>query len=85
MKVDLTFNGFDYTENSFIFSFYNIYGSFPKSGPVDALDKFIQIRGKGFRKESKILCVLNGTEVAPISVKFEVIKCPMVLESWPSN
>jgi len=85
VKVDLTFNGYDYTDNSFIFSFYNIYGSFPKSGPSDAVDKYIQIRGKGFRKESKILCVLNDTEVAPLSVKFETIKCPMVLETWLSN
>ena len=85
VKVDLTFNGYDYTDNSFIFSFYNIYGSFPKSGPSDATDKYIQIRGKGFRKESKILCVLNDTEVAPLSVKFETIKCPMVLETWLSN
>jgi hypothetical protein len=32
--VDLTFNGVDYTENNFVFSFYNIFGSFPKSGPA---------------------------------------------------
>lgn len=36
VKVDLTFNGVDYTDNNFVFSFYNIYGSFPKSGPPDA-------------------------------------------------
>jgi len=36
VKVDLTFNGVDYTDNSFVFSFYNIYGSFPKSGPLDS-------------------------------------------------
>jgi len=37
VMVDLTFNGVDYTDNSFIFSFYNIFGSFPKSGPADAI------------------------------------------------
>jgi hypothetical protein len=41
VKVDLTFNGVDYTDASFVFSFYNIYGSFPKSGPSDAYDQFI--------------------------------------------
>lgn len=41
VKVDLTFNGVDYTDNSFPFSFYNIYGSFPKSGPADAVTQNI--------------------------------------------
>ena len=66
VKVDLTFNGADFTDANFIFSFYNIFGSFPKSGPADATHQFIQIRGKGFRPESTILCVLNGTEIAPV-------------------
>ena len=38
VKVDVTFNGVDYTDNSFDFNFYNIYGSFPKSGPADAVN-----------------------------------------------
>ena len=41
VKVDLTFNGFDYTEASYVFSFYNIFGSFPKSGPADADHQYI--------------------------------------------
>ena len=45
VKVDLTFNGVDYTDASFVFSFYNIFGSFPKSGPSDAYDQFIQVKG----------------------------------------
>ena len=39
--VDLTFNGVDYTDNSYVFSFYNIFGSFPKSGPADATSQYI--------------------------------------------
>jgi len=66
VKVDLTFNGVDYTDNSFEFSFYNIFGSFPKSGPADATNQYIQIRGKGFRSTSTILCSLNNVEVAPL-------------------
>jgi len=38
VRVDLTFNGVDYTDNNFIFSFYKILGSFPKSGPIDAVN-----------------------------------------------
>ena len=39
--VDLTFNGVDYTDASYPFSFYNIFGSFPKSGPADATSQYI--------------------------------------------
>jgi len=48
VKVDLTFNGVDYTDQSYVFSFYSIYDSFPKSGPATAVNQYIQIRGKGF-------------------------------------
>ena len=48
VNVDLTFNGVDYTDNHYTFSFYTIFGSFPKSGPIDATNQFIQVRGKGF-------------------------------------
>lgn len=85
VKVDLTFNGVDYTDASFPFSFYNIYGSFPKSGPSTAVNQYIQIRGKGFRKDSVILCSLNQVQLPPLSVHPTVIKCPMVLDNWPAD
>jgi len=76
----LTFNGFDYTEASFTFSYYSIYNSFPKSGPYEATNQHIQIKGRGFRSESTILCSLNKIEVAPIKVENEVIRCPMIID-----
>ena len=82
VRVDLTFNGVDYTEHSYIFSFYNIFGSFPKSGPADAENAFIQIRGQGFHEESTILCSLNETNSAPLAVHAGVIKCPMPLHDY---
>lgn len=86
VKVDLTFNGYDYTEASFDFNFYNIFGSFPKSGPADATTQYIQVRGKGFRKSDQdIKCFLDGQTVEPLSVHPNVIKCPMVLQGWPSD
>jgi hypothetical protein len=36
VKVDLTFNGVDFTDSSFNFDLYSIFGNFPKSGPADA-------------------------------------------------
>lgn len=36
VRVDLTFNGVDFTDNSFNFDLYNVFGNFPKSGPADA-------------------------------------------------
>jgi hypothetical protein len=81
VRVDLTFNGFDYTEASYVFSFYNIFGSFPKSGPADADHQYIQVRGKGFRPESTILCELNKVQSAPLlplKADGTVIRCPML-------
>lgn len=52
--VDLTFNGVDFTEATFPFTFYNIFGSFPKSGPSEATNQYIQVRGAGFDPKWKI-------------------------------
>jgi hypothetical protein len=41
VKVDLTFNGVDYTDNSYDFYLYTIFQSFPKSGPADATGQYI--------------------------------------------
>ena len=41
VKVDLTFNGVDYTDNSFDFFFYSIFQTFPKSGPSEASNQYI--------------------------------------------
>lgn len=82
VRVDLTFNGVDFTEHSYVFSYYNIFGSFPKSGPADADTGFIQIRGLGFHEESTVLCDLNNTKDAPLSVHSGVIKCPMQLTQY---
>jgi len=78
--VDLTFNGADYTANRVKFDFFAIYGSFPKSGPNDAYNGFIQIRGKGFRDHMKIICSMNNTYVLPLAIHWDVIKCPMIVD-----
>jgi hypothetical protein len=78
--VDLTFNGIDFTEAKFEFDFYAFYGSFPKSAPYDATNQFIQVRGKGFTQDMAILCILDGQEMAPLAVHFNLIKCPMHLD-----
>lgn len=76
----MTFNGADYTATKVKFDFYTIYGSFPKSGPYDAYSAFIQIRGKGFRPHMKVICNLNNTYILPLSVHWDVIKCPMLAD-----
>lgn len=68
VKVDLTFNGVDYTDNSFDYFFYSIYQSFPRSGPADTTNQYIQVKGKGFRQHFTVTCALNETEVPPIKV-----------------
>lgn len=86
--VDLTFNGRDFTENRFVYSYYSFFGSFPKSGPAEPMGRrrrlddhqpsqFIQVRGKGFREDMSVLCMLNGTAYRPEEVHPTLIKCAM--------
>lgn len=83
--VDLTFNGVDFTESNFPFYFYNIFASFPKSGPADATNQYIQVKGMGFNSSWTIMCSLNNTLIEPLKVKADVIRCPMVLPTWPAE
>lgn len=85
VKVDLTLNGIDYTDVAYDFYFYTLQQSFPKSGPADATNQYIRVKGKGFRQHFLIVCSLNDTEVAPISKTSNLIKCPMVLPNWPTE
>lgn len=78
--IDMTFNGADYTATRVKFDFFAIFGSFPKSGPNDAYNGFIQIRGEGFRDQMKIICNINNTYVLPLAVHWNIIKCPMLID-----
>lgn len=78
--VDLTFNGVDFTDNKFEFNYYAFYGSFPKSAPYDATNQFIQVRGKGFKNDMAIMCLLDDKEMAPLAVHWNLIKCPMIVD-----
>jgi len=76
--VQVSFNGEDYSENNFTFSFYNIIKAFPRSGPSDGSGGAIQIIGSGFKNETEILCSLDKTLYEPLEVHPKMIKCPMV-------
>ena len=79
--VQLTFNGMDYTprQENLVFSFYNLVGSFPKSGPADGFDDVIIVRGKGFKPGTHVMCELNKTSIAPVEMNSTHILCPMCL------
>lgn len=81
--VELAYNGIDFTPRSdnLIFSYFNIANSFPKSGPADAFDEVILVKGQGFKQGMKVVCNLNRTEIDAISVTENLIKCPMALPS----
>jgi hypothetical protein len=68
-----------------IFSFYNVLGSFPRSGPSDAFTEVILVRGAGFKPSSQIICQLNNTQIAATEVTPELIKCPMALPGKDPN
>lgn len=93
MKLQVTFNGADYDQNAFEFTFFNIAKAFPRSGPSNGKGGPILISGQGFKssqsetEERRLsqadsdrkwpLCKLNGTIYEPISVNWTQIQCPM--------
>lgn len=79
--VQLTFNDNDYSDISdkLIFSFFQVGNAFPHSGPADALNDVIIIKGAGIKPTSQVYCELNSTKVPAIEVTTTSIKCPMAL------
>lgn len=77
MDLQLTFNGEDYDQNHFAFTFYNIAAVKPRSGPADGSGGDIIITGQGFRPDSQPLCRLNNTVLKPKSFTWTEIRCPM--------
>jgi len=82
--VQITFNGKDFSaqDEKLIFQFYSILGSFPHSGPSNAQNEVILVRGAGFKQSAVVFCSLNKTEMPPVEVTENRIKCPMV---WPGK
>ena len=79
--VSLTFNNHDYSEENSVavYQFYQVFGSFPHSGPTSATpDDVILIKGAGFKSTSRVLCSMNRVEVPAIEVTPNLIKCPML-------
>jgi len=79
VHVQLTFNGEDYStdSDSNVFLYYSIQGAFPHSGPSNAFEESILIKGHGFKPNSKVLCSLNRTESYALEITENVIRCPM--------
>jgi hypothetical protein len=75
----VTFNGGDYDNNNFTFTFFSITKAFPRSGPSDGDGGDIIIEGFGFRNDSNTtpLCKVNGTVYSPSYVSWKQIRCPM--------
>lgn len=78
VKVQVTFNGEDYSENNFTFYYYNIVRAYPRSGPSDGSGGPIKIEGSGFRNDTEIYCSLDKVLYEPLEVKPDLIKCPMM-------
>ena len=75
--LQVTWNGVDYDENHFQFSFYSIHRAFPRSGPSNGRGGDIVISGQGFRTDTTPSCRLNGTQWDPVFVNATEIRCPM--------
>jgi hypothetical protein len=77
VRVQVTFNGEDYSDNNFTFNFYNIQKATPRSGPSDGTGGPILIIGSGFKNDTTIYCSLDKVLYEPLEINNTVIKCPM--------
>ena len=75
--LQVTWNGVDYDENHFQYTFYSIHKAFPRSGPSSGKGGDIVVYGQGFRAETSPACRLNRTAYEPLSVTPTEIRCPM--------
>jgi len=77
MILQVTWNGVDYDDNHFQYSYYSVHRAFPRSGPSNGRGGDIVVSGQGFRPDAGPRCKLNGTEHAPDAVSATEIRCPM--------
>lgn len=77
MILQVTWNGVDYDNNQFQYTFYSIHKAFPRSGPSNGKGGDILIIGEGFREDTNPACKLNNTVYDPVSVTPTEIRCPM--------
>ena len=78
MHVQLTFNGYDYDDNNFIFTVFSVSGIYPRSGPYDTPEQEdIIIEGAGFREDYHPMCRLNKTIYNATKFTYNQIRCPM--------
>jgi len=68
MVLQVTWNGVDYDENQFQYTFYSIHRAFPRSGPSNGKGGDIIIQGEGFRTDTNASCMLNKTQYEPTFV-----------------
>jgi len=76
-RVDITFNGIDYTSSNSSFFFFQVDGARPLSGPNTGSSKGITIFGSGFIPNPNAACVLDYKEYKPIAISWNYMICPM--------
>jgi len=77
VKVQVTFNGINFDNNNFTFTFYSITRAFPQSGPADGSGNDIIIEGFGFRNDTNPKCKLDNFTSEPTYVSWKQIRCRM--------
>ena len=79
MRVQVTFNGYDYDDNNFTFTVFSVNKIYPRSGPYDTpYEEDIIIEGAGFREDMVPKCQLNGTVYNASNYTWNTIRCPIL-------
>lgn len=82
-RVDITFNGIDYTNANSSFYFFQIDGARPLSGPNTGSAKGIIVHGSGFIHSDNAACYLDYKEYRPIAIAWNYMVCPLPPSNTP--
>ena len=77
VKIDVTFNGIDYTNSNAVFNVYQIDRVFPRSAPSTGSAGGISIVGSGLIQNENASIILENQELQPRSYSSEKIVFPL--------
>lgn len=77
VKIDVTFNGIDYTNSITKFTIFQIDEVRPRSGPNTGSSLGISVYGSGFMANDNATCIIGNKEVKATLVTWNKVVCPI--------
>ena len=77
VKIDVTFNGIDFTNSNVKFNIFQIDAVLPRSGPTTGSSAGITVYGSGFIPNDNATCIIENKDVKPTVLTWGKMVCPI--------